>query len=125
MQISSYTFQSPYPQAVQVGRPDPSTAKEEEKPSEILENKDEMQTIEAKVSATKESDVNTLVDPLPQEKKPSSKEQFNSLSVPVGFGISIPMGALQDGGSQSSVDKFKSLSVSAQGQKAYAQEAVL
>ncbi len=30
MQVSSYVFQSPYPSAVQVGRPDPQAQKEEE-----------------------------------------------------------------------------------------------
>lgn len=35
MNISSYIFQSPYPSAIQVGRPDPQANAEEEKPKSV------------------------------------------------------------------------------------------
>ena len=34
MQVSSYTFQTPYPQPLQVGRPDPAMVKEQTKSSQ-------------------------------------------------------------------------------------------
>ena len=99
MQISSYTFQSPYPQPFQVGRPDPSSAKQEETSKNIDNSSKEPQKTEAKVAPT----------------KASTKESV----------VKVSIGTLIEGSAQSSVAEFKSLSVSIQGQKAYAQESVL
>jgi hypothetical protein len=44
MQVSSYTFQTPYSQQVQVGRPDPSMAKEEKKAQEQSDKSKEDRT---------------------------------------------------------------------------------
>jgi hypothetical protein len=93
MQVSSYTFKSPYPQAVQVGQPDPSSAKKEDQtqtPS-IVENQKPV-VAQGKVSPTLDS------------------------------GVTIPLSALQSGNSQSSVSEFKSLVSVNQGQKAYSQQ---
>ncbi|MBV5335267.1 MAG: hypothetical protein JZU49_05620 [Sulfuricurvum sp.] len=93
MQVSSYTFKSPYPQAVQVGQPDPSSAKKEEQtqtPS-IVENQKPVVS-QGKVSPTLDS------------------------------GVTISLSALQSGNSQSSVSEFKSLVSVNQGQKAYSKE---
>lgn len=93
MQVSSYTFKSPYPQAVQVGQPDPSSAKKEDQtqtPS-IVENQKPVVS-EGKVSPTLDS------------------------------GVTISLSALQSGNSQSSVSEFKSLVSVNQGQKAYSQQ---
>jgi hypothetical protein len=93
MQVSSYTFKSPYPQAVQVGQPDPSSVKNEDQtqtPS-ILENQKPV-VAQGKVSPTLDS------------------------------GVSISVSALQNGNSQSSVSEFKSLVSVNQAQKAYSEK---
>lgn len=95
MQISSYTFQSPYPQPFQVGRPDPASAKKEEGSEPLADPNKERAAQDAKIAPTKETE---------------SK-------------ITVSIGALTEGNNQSSVAAFKSLSTSVQGQKAYAQAA--
>lgn len=93
MQISSYTFQSPYPQPFQVGRLDPSSRKEDESPGSIEDPQKKFQLSEAKVSLTKETKMN------------------------------VSVAALLDGNALNGVAVFKSLSTSIQGQKAYAETA--
>jgi hypothetical protein len=90
MQISSYTFQSPYPQAVQVGRPDQTSAKQQSQTQDtaIVEN-----------------------------QKPTLSQ--GKVSPTSGSGITISLSALQSGNSQSSVSEFKSLVSVNQAQKAY------
>lgn len=92
MQVSSYTFKSPYPQAVQVGQPDVASAKQEDQTSSatIVENKKPV-LAEGKVSPTSDS------------------------------GLSVSLTALQNGNSQSSVSEFKSLVNVNQAQQAYTQ----
>lgn len=93
MQVTSYTFQTPYPQQVQVGRPDPASTKEEDK----VQN-----------PAVAES-----------QKKESSEGKIKPT---LNSGITVSLGALEAGNSQKSVSEFKSLVSINQGQKAYAQE---
>ena len=92
MQVSSYTFKSPYPQAVQVGQPDPASTKKEDQTqsSSIIENKKTVPA-QGKVSPTLDS------------------------------GISISLSALQSGNSQNGVSEFKSLVNVNQAQQAYTQ----
>jgi hypothetical protein len=92
MQVSSYTFKSPYPQAVQVGQPDPSSAKKEEAAqNEVIEEKPRNTSVEGKVKPTLDS------------------------------GITISVSALKSGNSQESVSEFKALNNLSQAQKAYVQ----
>lgn len=93
MQVSSYTFKSPYPQAVQVGQPDLTSAKKEE-PTQVPSIAENKKTVlsEGKVSPTLDS------------------------------GVTISLSALESGKSQSSVSEFKSLISVNQAQKAYSQE---
>lgn len=100
MQISSYTFQSPYPQPFQVGRPDPASSKQDDSDVSPPNSNQERQPSEAKLSPTK-------------EVKGIKETQ-----------ISTSIGALADGNAQNGVAAFKALSTSIQGQKAYAKEAV-
>lgn len=92
MQVSSYTFKSPYPQAVQVGLPDPTSAKKEDQTQApaVSENKKTV-LAEGKVSPTLDS------------------------------GISISLSTLQSANAQSSVSEFKSLVNVNQAQQAYSQ----
>ncbi|WP_295054865.1 hypothetical protein [Sulfuricurvum sp.] len=93
MQVSSYTFKSPYPQAVQVGQPDLTSAKKEE-PTQTPSMTENKKTVlsEGKVSPTLDS------------------------------GVTISLSALESGKSQSSVSEFKLLTSVNQAQKAYSQE---
>ncbi|HEX5328673.1 hypothetical protein [Sulfuricurvum sp.] len=93
MQVSSYTFKSPYPQAVQVGQPDPSSVKKEEQ---------------------------TQTPTLLENQKPVAGQ--GKVNPTLDSGVSISVSALQSGNSQSSVSEFKSLVSINQGQKAYSQE---
>ncbi len=93
MQVSLYTFKSPYPQAVQVGQPDASSAKQESQSEEPVVTADKKSTVtEGKVNPTLDS------------------------------GITISLSGLESGNSQSGVSEFKSLVSVNQGQKAYTQE---
>lgn len=92
MQISSYTYQSPYPQPFQIGQPVLATAK----------NGDQSQN---PVS-------NETVKKVPSEGKASSL---------TGTTVSIPLGTLESGKAQSSVSEFKSLSTVNQAQQVYSQ----
>lgn len=94
MQVTSYTFRTPYPQHVQVGLPDPASIKEEDK----VQN-----PVVAAESQNKESSEGKI------------KPTLNS-------GIVVSLGALEAGNSQKSVSEFKSLVSIDQGKKAYAQE---
>ena len=92
MQVSSYTFKSPYPQAVQIGQPDPSSMKKEE-PSQ-----------------------NTAT--LENQKSSANVGKVNPTS---GSGITISLSTLQSGNAQSGVADFKALVNVNQGQKAYSE----
>ena len=92
MQVTSYTFKSPYPQAIQIGQPDPSSAKKE----------DSSQSAPA----------------LENQKSTVSEGKVNPTS---GSGITISLSALQSGNSQSGVSEFKALVNVNQGQKAYSE----
>lgn len=93
MQVNSYIFQSPYSQAVQIGQPDPASAKKEDKPS---------------------------VAPLMSDtsKNVASQGKISSL---VGSSVSVPLSTVQSASSQSSVSEFKSLISVTQAQKVYMQ----
>lgn len=93
MQVSSYIFQSPYSQPVQIGQPDPASVK-----------KEDASAAPAAVKVTSKT--------LPQETK------VRSLA---GSDVSISLNTLQAGNAQSSVSAFKSLSVAAQAVKVYSQ----
>lgn len=92
MQVTSYMFKSPYPQAIQIGQPDPSSIKKEEKPQNapILENQ-KLSVSEGNINPTARS------------------------------GITISLSVLQSGNSQSGVSEFKALVNVNQGQKAYSE----
>lgn len=92
MQVTSYTFKSPYPQAIQIGQPDPSSIKKEE-PSQNA--------------------------PVLVNQKPSVSE--GNINLTAGSGITISLSALQSGNSQSGVSEFKALVNVNQGQKAYSE----
>jgi hypothetical protein len=93
MQVSSYTFQSPYPESVQIGRPDPTSSKKEDQPQELSVSENKKNTLfQAKINPTLDS------------------------------GITISMSTLQSGNSQNSVSEFKSLVNVNQAQKAYSQQ---
>lgn len=92
MQVTSYTFKSPYPQAIQIGQPDPSSAKKE----------DSSQSAPA----------------LENQKSSVSEGKVNPTS---GSGITISLSTLQSGNSQSGVSEFKALVNANQGQKAYSE----
>lgn len=92
MQVTSYTFKSPYPQAIQIGQPDPSSIKQEEQSQ------------------------NT---PALESQKPSVSE--GNINPTRGSGITISLSALQRGNSQSGVSEFKALVNVNQGQKAYSE----
>lgn len=47
MQVSSYTFQTPYPQPLQVGRPDPSSVKEEKDESLVKQEEQKKRSSES------------------------------------------------------------------------------
>jgi len=96
MQISSYIFQSPYSQPVQVGHLVSSKAVEQQQPQEspVVENK-KASLAEAKIAPT------------------------------TGSGITVSLGTLADGNAQSGVTAFKSLSIVNQAQKAYSAEGIL
>lgn len=60
MNISRYIFQSPYPNQVQIGRPDPSASKDlssHQQSTEILENPDTIEDKSAALSQTDQKDV--------------------------------------------------------------------
>lgn len=99
MNVNSYTFQSPYPQPFQIGRPDPANSKEDQKSETLSDVQQQNVPQEPRLSPTKETQR--------QENK-----------------VAVPLGALVDGNTQSGVAAFKSLNSSVQGQKAYVQEAV-
>lgn len=92
MQVSSYTFKSPYPQAVQVGQPDPASAKQEDQ-------KQAPATIENKKAGLAQGKVSPTLD----------------------SGVTISLSALQSGNSQNGVSEFKSLVNVNQAQQAYTQ----
>ncbi|MDD2829321.1 MAG: hypothetical protein PHW18_07070 [Sulfuricurvum sp.] len=93
MQVSSYTFKSPYPQAIQIGQPDPnSTTKEDQAQSPLAMQNEKNKSSDAKVNPTLDS------------------------------GVTISLSALQSGNSQSGVSEFKSLVNVNQAQKAYTQQ---
>lgn len=90
MQVASYTFQSPYPQPFQVGRPDPASVKKEDTSQNPAVTDNQKSTGgEAKIKPTLDS------------------------------GISVSLSALEAGNSQKSVSEFKSLTTVNQAQKAY------
>lgn len=92
MQVSSYIFQSPYSQPVQVGHLVSSkTVEQQPQESTVTENKKASLT-EGKIAPT------------------------------TGSGIMVSLGALVDGNGQSGVSAFKSLSSVMQAQKAYSAE---
>lgn len=93
MQVTSYTFKSPYPQAVQVGQPDPASTKKED-----------------------ETEASTVIE----KQKPSPSQ--GKISPTLDSGITISLSALEAGNSQSNVSEFKSLANVTQAQKAYSQE---
>lgn len=93
MQVNSYIFQSPYSQAVQVGQPDPTSVKKEEKPS-----------VAPVMSDT--------------SKSVASQGKISSL---VGSSVSVPLTTVQSASTQSSVSEFKSLISVTQAQKVYTQ----
>jgi hypothetical protein len=93
MQVSSYTFKSPYPQAVQVGQPDPVSAKQESQ---------------------------TQQDPALSADKKSTLAQ-GKVSPTLDSGITVSLSTLQSGNSQSGVSEFKSLVNVNQAQQAYSQ----
>jgi hypothetical protein len=93
MQVNSYVFKSPYPQAVQVGQRDPSSEKKEDQ-SQALS------TVE-------------------NQKRPVSEGKVNPT---LNSGITVSVSALQSGNAQNSVSEFKSLMSINQGQKVYSQE---
>lgn len=90
MQVTSYTFQTPYPQPFQVGRPDPSSMKKEDSTQN---------------PGVTESQKNVTGD---AQIKPT-----------LHSGITVSLSALEAGSSQQSVSEFKSLSTVTQAQKAY------
>lgn len=90
MQVSSYTFQTPYPQPFQVGRPDPASAKKED---------------------------NTQNPAMTEDQKISGSEA--KIKPTLDSGISVSLSTLEAGRSQKGVSEFKSLSVVNQAQKAY------
>lgn len=92
MQVTSYMFKSPYPQAIQIGQPDPSSIKKEEKPQNA---------------------------PILENQKPSVSE--GNINPSAGSSITISLSALQSGNSQSGVSEFKALVNVNQGQKAYSE----
>lgn len=92
MQVNSYTFQSPYPQQVQIGRPDPLNVKVQDQPQ----------------------------NPALQEKAKTAVNEGKAGSV-FGSEISVSLQALQAGSTQSGVAEFKSLVAVNQAQKAYLQ----
>lgn len=91
MQVSSYTFQSPYPQPFQVGRPDPASVKKEDTTTQnpVVAESQKATGSEAKIKPTLDS------------------------------GISVSLSTLEAGNSQKSVSEFKSLTTVNQAQKAY------
>lgn len=91
MEIQSYVFQSPYPTAVQVGRPDPQTVQSDE--NEAVETLS-----------------NTGNVPV-QEAAPS---EFQSTLSNVNVAVSST-----DSGVSDSLDTFSSLSTQAQASEAY------
>lgn len=91
MQINSYTFQSPYSQPFQIGRPDPSSSKENQVTNTLADSKEKNQVADAKLSPTKQTN------------------------------ISIPISALTNNNTQNEVSMFQLLSSSIQAQKAYTQ----
>ncbi|ADR33449.1 hypothetical protein Sulku_0783 [Sulfuricurvum kujiense DSM 16994] len=90
MQVTSYTFQTPYPQPFQVGRPDPASTKKEDSTQNTgaVENQ-KVSVGEAKIKPTLDS------------------------------GIYVSLSTLESGSSQKGVSEFKSLSSVNQAQKAY------
>lgn len=94
MQVSSYIFQSPYSQPVQIGQPDPTSVKKEEKPQ---------------------------VSPIVNDAAKTTAPQEGKISSLVGSSVSIPLSTLQSTNTQSSVSEFKSLSSVTQAQKVYTQ----
>jgi hypothetical protein len=92
MQVTSYTFKSPYPQAIQIGQPDPGSAKQE--------------------------DSSQGTPALENQKSIVSEGKVNPTS---GSGIAISLSALQSGNSRSGVSEFKALVNVNQGQKAYSE----
>ena len=90
MQVTSYTFQTPYPQPFKVGRPDPSSVKEEG---------------------------NAQNPALTESQKTSAGEAH--IKPTLNAGISVSLSDLESGNSLQSVSEFKSLSIANQAQKAY------
>ena len=93
MNVSSYIFQSPYSQPFQVGRPDPSSSKTEEKREE-----------------------NTILEPQKQSNLADGK-----LKPTMGEGVNISLSVLQSANEQRGVSEFKSLVNVNQGLKAYSE----
>jgi hypothetical protein len=90
MQVTSYTFQTPYPQAVQIGRPDPASVKKEDNTQNpAVTESQNVSGGEAKIKPTLDS------------------------------GISVSLSTLESGSAQKSVSEFKSLTTVNQAQKAY------
>lgn len=90
MQVTSYTFQTPYPQPFQVGRPDPGSVKKED---------------------------NTQNPAVTESQKVSGGEA--KVKPTLDSGIFVSLSTLESGNAQKSVSEFKSLSVVNQAQKAY------
>lgn len=59
MQVSSYTFQSPYPQSMQVGRPDPAMVKAQSEAVNEQLNKAKENTTELLGAKSKQAQVET------------------------------------------------------------------